>query len=94
MALAIEEEEKNGWLADWLAEPLRANRPIYFKVGVAAALINVFALITALFTMTVYDRVVPNNATDSLIALTIGLGLVLIFDFVLKLLRADRKSVV
>ncbi|MBO6944266.1 type I secretion system permease/ATPase [Altererythrobacter sp.] len=88
MALAIEEEDKNGWLADWLAKPLRANRPIYFKVGVAAALINVFALITALFTMTVYDRVVPNNATDSLIALTIGLGLVLIFDFVLKLLRA------
>lgn len=88
MASAIEMEEQKGWLADWLAKPLRANRPIYLKVGIAAALINVFALITALFTMTVYDRVVPNNATDSLIALTIGLGLVLIFDFGLKLLRA------
>lgn len=88
MASAIEIEEQKGRLADWLAKPLKANRPIYFKVGVAAALINVFALITALFTMTVYDRVVPNNAIDSLIALTIGLGLVLIFDFGLKLLRA------
>jgi ATP-binding cassette subfamily C protein LapB len=38
--------------------------------------------------MTVYDRVVPNNATSSLIALTIGLGIVIIFDFILKLLRA------
>lgn len=88
MASAIDIEKPRGWMAEWLSEPLRANRPIYMKVGVAAALINIFALITALFTMTVYDRVVPNNATDSLIALTIGLGLVLIFDFGLKLLRA------
>lgn len=88
VASATDIEEHKGWMADWLSEPLRANRPIYYKVGVAAALINIFALITALFTMTVYDRVVPNNATDSLIALTIGLGLVLAFDFGLKLLRA------
>ena len=38
--------------------------------------------------MTVYDRVVPNNATSSLVALTIGFAIVVIFDFVLKLLRA------
>jgi len=75
-------------LADWLAQPLRKNRPIYLRVAVAAALINLFALITALFTMTVYDRVVPNNATDSLVALTIGLIIILVFDFGLKLLRA------
>ncbi|WP_427963361.1 type I secretion system permease/ATPase [Altererythrobacter sp.] len=75
-------------MAEWLSGPLRANRSIYLKVAMAAALINLFALITALFTMTVYDRVVPNNATDSLVALTIGLALVLLFDFGLKLLRA------
>lgn len=75
-------------MAEWLAEPLRANRPIYLRVAVAAALINFFALVTALFTMTVYDRVVPNQAVDSLIALTIGLAIVLLFDFGLKLLRA------
>lgn len=38
--------------------------------------------------MTVYDRVVRHNATDSLVALTIGLAIILIFDFVLKMLRA------
>ena len=81
-------EKPQGWLAGWLAEPLRTNRPIYMRVAVAAALINLFALITALFTMTVYDRVVPNNATDSLIALTIGLVIILVFDFGLKLLRS------
>jgi ATP-binding cassette subfamily C protein LapB len=51
-------------------------------------LINIFGLMTSLFTMIVYDRVVPNNATSSLVALSIGLAIVVIFDFVLKLLRA------
>ena len=77
-----------GRFAPWLMEPMRRNRPIYMKVALAAVVINLFALVTSLFTMVVYDRVVPNNATSSLVALTIGLGIVLIFDFALKMLRA------
>jgi len=75
-------------LAAWLMEPMRRNRSTYWKVAIAAVFINIFGLLTSLFTMTVYDRVVPNNATASLVALTIGFGIVVIFDFVLKLLRA------
>jgi ATP-binding cassette subfamily C protein LapB len=75
-------------LAEWLMAPMRANRSTYWKVALAAVFINIFGLLTSLFTMTVYDRVVPNNATSSLVALTIGLGIVIIFDFILKLLRA------
>ncbi|HEX8513137.1 MAG TPA: type I secretion system permease/ATPase [Allosphingosinicella sp.] len=74
--------------ASWLMEPMRRNRGIYGKVALAAVLINIFGLMTSLFTMIVYDRVVPNNATSSLVALSIGLAIVVIFDFVLKLLRA------
>src|SRR5688572_527698 len=74
--------------ASWLMEPMRRNKATYGKVALAAAMINVFGLVTSLFTMTVYDRVLPNNATESLIALSIGLGIVIVFDFVLKLLRA------
>jgi ATP-binding cassette subfamily C protein LapB len=75
-------------LAAWLMEPMRRNRATYWKVALAAVFINIFGLLTSLFTMTVYDRVVPNNATSSLVALTIGLGIVIIFDFILKMLRA------
>ncbi|MFC7500273.1 type I secretion system permease/ATPase [Enterovirga sp. GCM10030262] len=74
--------------APWLMEPMRKNRSIYIRVALAAALINLFALITSIFTMVVYDRVLPNNATSSLIALSIGLAIVIIFDFGLKTLRA------
>jgi ATP-binding cassette, subfamily C, bacterial LapB len=74
--------------AEWLTEPMRRNRATYTKVAAAAAMINVFGLITSLFTMVVYDRVVPNNALESLTALSIGLGIVVLFDFVLRVLRA------
>ncbi|MXO76099.1 type I secretion system permease/ATPase [Altererythrobacter aerius] len=83
-----EVEEPKGRIAEWLSGPLRKNRSLYVRVGIAAAMINLFALIVALFTMTVYDRVVPNNATESLVGLTIGLAFVLLFDFVLKMLRS------
>lgn len=73
--------------ARWLTEPIRDNRATYFKVGLAAAVINLFGLVTSLFTMTVYDRVVPNEAIESLVALSIGLAIVLLFDFALRILR-------
>jgi ATP-binding cassette subfamily C protein LapB len=75
-------------LADWLVEPIRANWRTYSKVMIAAVLINIFGLVSSLFTMTVYDRVVPNSAFGSLAALSIGLGIIVVFDFALKMLRA------
>ncbi|MCP3733420.1 type I secretion system permease/ATPase [Sphingomonas sp. RP10(2022)] len=74
--------------APWLLEPMLRNKRVYLKVALAAAMINLFGLITSLFTMTVYDRVVPNNAYSSLVALSIGLLVVVVFDFVLRILRA------
>lgn len=79
-------EEKLG-LADWLSKPLRENRWLYIRVAIAAALINIFALFTSLYTMTVYDRVIPTSAFGSLIGLSIGLFIVMIFDFIMKGLR-------
>ena len=74
--------------APWLLEPIVENKATYIKVAMAAVLINVFALVTALFSMVIYDRVVPNNAISSLVALSIGFTIVIIFDFLLKMLRA------
>jgi ATP-binding cassette subfamily C protein LapB len=79
---------KHPRFATWLTKPMLANKSTYIKVAAAAAMISIFGLVSSLFTMTVYDRVVPNNATDSLIALSIGLGIVIIFDFIMKTLRA------
>ena len=63
--------------------------PVYSKVAFAALLVNAFAIASPLFTMNVYDRVVPNGdrAIDTLIVLSIGIGIVFLFDFLLKSLR-------
>ncbi|HVJ00185.1 MAG TPA: type I secretion system permease/ATPase [Sphingomonas sp.] len=81
-------EERKPRFARWLTEPMLRNKHTYIKVAAAAALINVFGLVTSLFSMTVYDRVVPNHAMSSLTALAIGFVVVIVFDFVLRILRA------
>ncbi len=74
-------------ISAWLLDPIKANRGLYIQVIIAAVLVNLFSLVTAMFSMTVYNRIVPNNATDSLLALSIGVGIVLVFDFILRTLR-------
>lgn len=73
---------------DWFWRGMLANRRIYFDVLLAALFINLFTIATPLYVMNVYDRVVPNQALETLWALTIGVLLVLVFDFLLRMLRA------
>lgn len=85
----MKEKEKKIYFKDhWFWGTIYQNRGTYLQVFSASIFINVFQLVSAFYIMTVYDRVIPNNAIDSLIALTIGVGVVLIFDFILKLLRS------
>ena len=52
-----------------------------------------FALATPLFTMNVYDRVVPNEALDTLYVLAAGMGVVFIFDALMKAIRTHLIEV-
>jgi ATP-binding cassette subfamily C protein LapB len=61
--------------------------PIYSQVIVTSLFINLFTLASTVFVMAVYDRVVPNNATTTLWMLSIGVMIIFIFDFILRLLR-------
>jgi len=61
--------------------------PIYTEVFIASILVNAFALASPLFVMNVYDRVVPNNAIETLWVLAAGVGIVYTFDLLLKTLR-------
>lgn len=72
----------------WFRSVLREHRWTYMQVLIAAAVSNILGLSTSLFTMVVYDRVLPNEAIESLIALTIGIGIALGFDLLIKSLRA------
>lgn len=89
---AFKDEIRNGndhTGGHWFWSALMANRWAYAQVALAAAMANLLGLSTSIFIMVVYDRVLPNEATESLIALTLGVCIALIFDFVLKILRAQ-----
>ena len=72
----------------WFWGPISIGRPLYLRAGIAAVLTSVFALASSIFSMIVYDRVIPNNALGSLYALLFGVGIVFLSDFVIRTLRA------
>lgn len=74
-------------LRHWFWGSLAEQMPVYRDVMGAALLINVMALAMPLFTMNVYDRVVPNRALETLWVLALGLTLVIGVDLMMRLLR-------
>lgn len=72
----------------WFWSALWEHKATYTEVIMAAVMINLFAVGSSLFIMNVYDRVVPNNAVETLWVLTVGILIVYVFDFILKNLRS------
>ena len=79
----------------WFYSAFAQGKWLYIQVILAATMSNFLGVSTSIFVMVVYDRVVPNEAIESLIALSIGVMIALGFDFLTKSLRAnfiDRAS--
>ncbi|MBI3154717.1 MAG: type I secretion system permease/ATPase [Burkholderiales bacterium] len=72
----------------WFWSAVLAQRAVLRDVLLAALLVNLFALAVPMFTMNVYDRVVPNHALETLWTLALGVGLVLLADLAMRLLRS------
>lgn len=71
----------------WFWGTLWGFRSFYARVAIATVMINLLGLASSLFVMNVYDRVVPNQATETLFVLAIGVALAYSFEFLLKSLR-------
>ena len=79
-----DEAKRRHWF--W-AEVWKVRRE-FWPVLLAALIVNLLAFAMPLFTMNVYDRVIPNKAVSTLWVLALGVMLALAFDFVLRLARA------
>lgn len=73
----------------WFWSPVRASWDIYRQVILASLLINLFSLASSLYIMTVYDRIIPNKAIESLWALSLIVFIILFFDFAVKSIRSS-----
>ncbi len=71
----------------WFWSTVFRSWRIYRDVMVASLLINIFALATPFFVMNVYDRVVPNNAIETLWVIAAGVTVIYLFDVTLRMLR-------
>lgn len=74
--------------SEWFWGVFSRLRAYYSDCVVAAVLINLLALAGSMFSMNVYDRVIPNAAMHSLWALAIGVMLAALLEFGLRSLRA------
>ncbi len=86
-------DEPNKDRGHWILGPVLGNLRIYRDVVLASFAANILAVATALFSMQVYDRVVPSNAFDTLWILASGVGIAIVLELILRLMRASLVDV-
>ncbi|MBX7146142.1 MAG: type I secretion system permease/ATPase [Alphaproteobacteria bacterium] len=72
---------------NWFWGRLIKFLPVYIQVFIASIFLNIFGLASPIFSMAVYDRIVPNSAFESLWVLALGVIMAFGFDFLMRLLR-------
>lgn len=81
--------------SEWFAFAIRKHRRVFLDAVFATFMLSALGLISSLYTMQVYDRVVPTQGFSTLWVLTIGAAIAIVLEFVMKQLRAymvDRAS--
>ncbi|MBV5317868.1 MAG: ATP-binding cassette domain-containing protein [Desulfobulbaceae bacterium] len=69
-------------------EALASRKTVFIQAALASALCNVFALATSLYSLQVYDRVIPTQGIQTLIVLTSGVSIVMVLDMIIKMARS------
>jgi HlyB family type I secretion system ABC transporter len=76
----------------WRGTVLRRLRPVLWEIGIASVVINLLALATPIFLMTVYNKVINHGALQTLDVLVFGMVTLFLFEWVLRALRSYVAS--
>jgi HlyB family type I secretion system ABC transporter len=78
--------------SDWRQRAIAKVKGVAGELILASVIVNLFALASPLFVMTVYNKVIGQQALDTLVVLAIGMGIVYAFDLLLKAIRGYISS--
>jgi ATP-binding cassette, subfamily C, bacterial LapB len=73
---------------DWFATSIRRYRSVFLEAVIATFVLSIVGLVAALYSMQVYDRVIPTKGYSTLWVLTIGVVIAILIELVLKQVRA------
>jgi ATP-binding cassette subfamily C protein LapB len=73
----------------WFWGEIKAQKKLYQYAALASLMANIFAFSVSLFSMVVYDRILPNAALDSLYSLLFGVLLLLLLDYFVRQVRSE-----
>jgi len=74
---------------DWFWQPILKFTPNFAEVALSTVFINFLVIALPLFTLNVYDAVVPNLAMSTLTVLALGVFIAIVFDVLLKSARSS-----
>lgn len=69
-------------------DALLARKTLFVQAAAASLLANLLALAAALYSMQVYDRVIPTQGLSTLLVLTVGVLIAIVLELVVKFARA------
>ncbi|OJX81330.1 MAG: lantibiotic ABC transporter [Magnetospirillum sp. 64-120] len=72
----------------WFRTVLERFRPLFWQAFFVTLFLNVIALATPVFVMNIYDKVIGTNSMNLLMALCLGVAFALVFDAILRAVRA------
>lgn len=67
---------------------LLARRRVFMHAALASLIVNLLALAVALYSVQVYDRVIPTQGVSTLLVLTGGVLITIFLEFVVKMARS------
>lgn len=73
---------------EWFFHVLKKRKKIFFESIIATFVISFLAIFTSLYSMQIYDRVIPTQGFKTLWVLTIGVAISIFFEFLQKQARS------
>lgn len=78
-----------------IARAVFRRKQVLISAGIATVVVNILALVTSLYSMQLFDRVIPLASYSTLFVLTIGVLIAQVIDFALRTIRSimiERES--